>query len=130
MAVEDSWKRLLGPSIETEFRNLSKEAADVEAIKVFSENLRQLLLASPLGEKNVLAIDPGYRTGCKVVCLGRQGNLLHNETIFPHPPQNQTALSVKKISQYLGIENLTQFRRKFKRFYGLKPGRYRSLFKN
>ncbi|MEE4117069.1 MAG: Tex family protein [Marinilabiliaceae bacterium] len=98
IAVEDSWKRLLGPSIETEFRNLSKEAADKEAIKVFSENLRQLLLASPLGEKNVLALDPGYRTGCKVVCLDRQGKLLHNETIFPHPPQNQTALSVRKIS--------------------------------
>ncbi|MBO7523419.1 MAG: RNA-binding transcriptional accessory protein, partial [Bacteroidales bacterium] len=96
-AVTDSWKRLLSSSMETEFRNLSKEVADDEAIKVFSENLRQLLLASPLGDKNVLAIDPGFRTGCKVVCLDRQGNLLHNEAIYPHPPQNQTAMSVKKI---------------------------------
>jgi uncharacterized protein len=96
-AVKDSWKRLLSPSMETEFRNVSKEKADDEAIKVFAENLRQLLLASPLGEKNVLAIDPGYRTGCKIVCLSRQGNLVHNETIYPHPPQNETAMSVKKI---------------------------------
>ncbi|MDT8401136.1 MAG: Tex family protein [Bacteroidales bacterium] len=97
-AVKDSWKRLLGPAMETEFRKLSKEKADEEAIRVFADNLRQLLLAPPLGEKRVLAIDPGYRTGCKVVCLNKQGKLLHNETIFPHPPQNQTALSVKKIS--------------------------------
>ncbi len=97
VAVRDSWKRLLSSSMETEFRNISKEKADGEAIGVFADNLKQLLLASPLGEKNVLAIDPGYRTGCKVVCLDRQGNLLHNETIYPHPPQNETALSVKKI---------------------------------
>lgn len=96
-AVEDSWKRLLSSSMETEIRNISKEKADEEAISVFADNLRQLLLASPLGEKNVLAIDPGFRTGCKIVCLDRQGNLLHNETIYPHPPQNQTALSIKKI---------------------------------
>jgi len=96
-AVADSWKRLLSPSMETEFRNISKEKADEEAIRVFADNLRQLLLAPPLGEKNILAIDPGFRTGCKIVCLDRQGNLLHNETIYPHPPQNQTALSVKKI---------------------------------
>ncbi len=96
-AVKDSWKRLLSSSMETEFRNVSKEKADVEAINVFVDNLRQLLLSSPLGEKNVLALDPGYRTGCKLVCLDRQGNLLHNETIYPHPPQNETALSVKKI---------------------------------
>jgi len=96
-AIRDSWKRLLASSMETEFRNISKEKADMEAIAVFTDNLRQLLLASPLGEKNVLAIDPGFRTGCKLVCLDRQGNLLHNETIYPHPPQNQTALSVKKI---------------------------------
>ncbi len=96
-AATDSWKRLLSSSMETEFRNISKEKADDEAIAVFAENLRQLLLAPPLGEKNVLAIDPGYRTGCKVVCLDRQGNLVHNETIYPHPPQNETALSVKKI---------------------------------
>ncbi len=96
-AVKDSWKRLLSSSIETEFRNISKEKADKEAIAVFADNLRQLLLSSPLGEKNVLAIDPGFRTGCKIVCLDRQGNLLHNETIYPHPPQNETAMSVKKI---------------------------------
>jgi len=96
-AVTDSWKRLLSSSMETEFRNISKEKADIEAINVFAENLRQLLLGSPLGEKNVLAIDPGFRTGCKVVCLDRQGNLIHNETIYPHPPQNETALSIKKI---------------------------------
>jgi uncharacterized protein len=96
-AVKDSWKRLLSSSMETEFRNISKEKADEEAISVFADNLKQLLLASPLGEKNVLAIDPGFRTGCKVVCLDRQGNLLHNETIYPHPPQNETAISIKKI---------------------------------
>lgn len=96
-AAKDSWKRLLASTMETEFRNISKEKADDEAIAVFADNLRQLLLASPLGEKNVLAIDPGYRTGCKTVCLDRQGNLVHNETIYPHPPQNETALSVKKI---------------------------------
>lgn len=98
-AARDSWKRLLRPSLETEFRNISKEKADAEAITVFADNLRQLLLSSPLGEKNVLAIDPGFRTGCKVVCLDRQGNLLHNEAIFPHPPQNETAKSVRKILQ-------------------------------
>jgi protein Tex len=97
LAIKDSWKRLLSSSMETEFRNISKEKADVEAISVFAENLRQLLLGSPLGEKNVLAIDPGFRTGCKIVCLDRQGNLVHNETIYPHPPQNETALSIKKI---------------------------------
>jgi protein Tex len=96
-SLTDSWKRLLSPSMETEFRNISKEKADIEAIGVFAENLRQLLLSSPLGEKNVLAIDPGFRTGCKIVCLSRQGNLVHNETIYPHPPQNETAMSVKKI---------------------------------
>ncbi len=96
-AAEDSFKRLLLPSLETEFRNSTKEKADEEAIGVFAMNLRQLLLSSPLGQKRVLAIDPGYRTGCKVVCLDNQGNLVHNETIYPHPPQNQTALSVSKI---------------------------------
>jgi protein Tex len=96
-AAEDSFKRLLLPSLETEFRNSTKEKADEEAIAVFAMNLRQLLLSSPLGQKRVLAIDPGYRTGCKVVCLDNQGNLVHNETIYPHPPQNQTALSVSKI---------------------------------
>jgi uncharacterized protein len=96
-AVEDSWKRLLCPSMETEFRKISKEKADQEAISVFADNLKQLLLAPPLGEKNVLAIDPGFRTGCKIVCLDRQGNLLHNETIYPHQPQNETAKSIRKI---------------------------------
>jgi uncharacterized protein len=96
-AVKDSWKRLLSSSMETEFRNLSKDKADIEAINVFADNLRQLLLGSPLGEKNVLAIDPGFRTGCKIVCLDRQGNFVHNETIYPHPPQNETAMSIKKI---------------------------------
>lgn len=96
-SVSDCWKRLLSPSMETEFRAISKEKADEEAIRVFADNLRQLLLASPLGEKNVLALDPGFRTGCKLVCLDRQGTLVHNETIYPHPPQNETAMSVKKI---------------------------------
>ncbi len=96
-AVKDSWKRLLSSSMETEFRNLSKDKADIDAINVFAENLRQLLLGSPLGEKTVLAIDPGFRSGCKVVCLDRQGNLIHNETIYPHPPQNETAKSIRKI---------------------------------
>ena len=96
-AIKDSWKRLLSSSMETEFRNISKEKADIEAISVFAENLRQLLLGSPLGEKNVLAIDPGFRSGCKIVCLDKQGNLIHNETIYPHPPQNETAMSIKKI---------------------------------
>ena len=96
-AVKDSYKRLLAPSMETEFKNFSKEKADEEAIKVFAENLRQLLLAPPLGQKNVLAIDPGYRTGCKVVCIDAQGNLLHNETIYPHQPQNERGMAMKKI---------------------------------
>jgi len=98
MAVEDSYKRLLEPSIETEFANLSKEKADEEAIRVFADNLRQLLLAAPLGQYRVLAIDPGYRSGCKVVCLDAQGNLLHNETIYPHKPQEETKQSARKIS--------------------------------
>ena len=97
LAVKDSYKRLLSPSMETEFKNASKEIADDEAIKVFAENLRQLLLAPPLGQKSVLAIDPGFRTGCKLVCLDEQGNLLHNETIYPHQPQNETGKSIKKI---------------------------------
>lgn len=98
-AVIDAYKRLIKPSIETEFANQSKEKADEEAIRVFAENLRQLLLAPPLGQKRVLAIDPGYRTGCKVVCLDAQGNLLHNETIYPHPPQNEKAQAARKITQ-------------------------------
>jgi uncharacterized protein len=97
-AVQDAYKRLLQPSMETEFKSLAKEKADEDSIRVFSENLRQLLLAPPLGQRTVLAIDPGYRTGCKVVCLDAQGNLQHNETIYPHPPQNQTGQAIKKIS--------------------------------
>ena len=97
-AVADSYKRLLAPSLESEFINAAKEKADKEAIKVFAENLRQLLLASPLGERSVLALDPGYRTGCKVVCLDAQGNLLHNETIFPHAPQNEFVKAGRKIA--------------------------------
>jgi len=96
-AVSDSWTRLLAPSMETEFRKSSKEKADEEAIRVFAENLRQLLLSAPLGEKKVLGIDPGQRTGCKVVCLDRQGALLHHDVIYPHPPQNETARSVSKL---------------------------------
>ena len=99
IAVEDAYKRLLKPSIETEFSAKSKERADTEAIRVFAENLRQLLLASPLGQKRVLGIDPGFRTGCKLVCLDEQGNLLHNETIFPHPPQNETAQAIRKMQK-------------------------------
>jgi uncharacterized protein len=98
LAIEDSYKRLLEPSIETEYSNLSKDKADDEAIRVFADNLRQLLLAAPLGQKRVLAIDPGYRTGCKVVCLDAQGNLLINDTIYPHPPQNELAQAAKKIT--------------------------------
>lgn len=98
MAAADSYKRLLGPSIETEFRAISKEKADEEAIRVFAENLRQLLLASPLGQKIIMGIDPGYKSGCKIVCLDAQGNLLHNENIYPHPPQNEAGMAAKKIS--------------------------------
>ena len=88
-AVEDSFKRLINPSIENEFATLSKERADEEAIKVFTENLRQLLLSPPLGQKRVLALDPGFANGCKIACLDEQGNLLHHEIIYPHPPRNQ-----------------------------------------
>ena len=98
MAVEDSYKRLIEPSIETEFAGTSREQAEREAIGVFAENLRQLLLAPPLGSLRTLAIDPGYRTGCKVVCLDAQGNLLHNETIYPHPPQNDKKMAAKKLT--------------------------------
>ena len=98
-AVRDAYKRLLKPSIETEFAALSKEKADEEAIRVFAGNLRQLLLAPPLGQKRVMGIDPGYRTGCKVVCLDAQGNLLHNETIYPHPPKNEHGISARKLTK-------------------------------
>lgn len=98
-AVRDAYKRLLKPSIETEFATLSKEKADEEAIRVFAGNLRQLLLAPSLGQKRVMGIDPGYRTGCKVVCLDAQGNLLHNETIYPHPPKNEYGIAARKLTQ-------------------------------
>ena len=106
-AVRDAYKRLLKPSIETEFSALSKEKADEEAIRVFSGNLRQLLLAPPLGQKRVMGVDPGYRTGCKIVCLDAQGSLLHNETIYPHPPKSeysQAARSIVKLVEQYQIE--------------------------
>jgi protein Tex len=98
LAITDSYKRLIKPSLETEFATQSKAKADSEAIAIFVANLRQLLLSSPLGQKRVLSLDPGFRTGCKVVCLDAQGNLLHNETIYPHPPKSEFALSQKKIT--------------------------------
>jgi len=98
MALEDSYKRLLHPSIENETLSAAKEKADIEAIRVFGENLRELLLAPPVGEKRTLAIDPGFRTGCKVVCLDAQGKLLHNDTIYPHPPVGEKIEAMKKIS--------------------------------
>ncbi|MBR3481054.1 MAG: RNA-binding transcriptional accessory protein [Prevotella sp.] len=100
-AVEDSYKRLLKPSIETEFAALSKQKADEEAISVFAENLRQLLLGAPLGQKRVMGIDPGFRTGCKVVCLDAQGNLLHHEAIFPHPPINKRMQATVHLQQMI-----------------------------
>jgi uncharacterized protein len=98
-AMKDSYKRLIQPSIETEIRAMAKEKADEYAIRVFADNLRQLLMSSPLGEKNVLAIDPGFNSGCKLVCLDRQGKLLYNETIYPHPPQNDVKHAINKILQ-------------------------------
>lgn len=99
LATKDAFKRLLKPSIETEFATASKEKADVEAIKVFAENLKQLLLAPPLGQKRIMGVDPGFRTGCKVVCLDAQGNLVHNENIYPHPPQNEYAQAKRKVQK-------------------------------
>lgn len=99
IAIEDSYKRLIKPSIEKEFYNEAKDKADDEAISVFEKNLRQLLMSPPLGQKRILAIDPGFRTGCKVVCIDDTGKLLHNETIYPHPPQNDQIKAIKKISQ-------------------------------
>ena len=109
-AVEDGYKRLLKPSIETEFAALSKEKADDEAIRVFAENLRQLLLGAPLGQKRVMGVDPGFRTGCKVVCLDAQGNLLHHEAIFPHPPVNkrmESAMAIQKMVKKYQIEAIS-----------------------
>ncbi|MGB4123586.1 MAG: Tex family protein [Bacteroidales bacterium] len=99
LAVQDSYKRLLQPALENEFRAEAKERADKEAIRIFVDNVRQLLMAPPLGQKRVLAIDPGFKTGCKIVCLDEQGKLLHNETIYPHPPQNEVRQSIAKIEQ-------------------------------
>lgn len=104
-AVNDSYKRLLKPSIETEFAGISKEKADEEAIRVFAGNLRQLLLAPPLGQKRVIGIDPGFRTGCKIVCLDAQGALLHNETIYPHPPNQNTKRQEESWSNWLNNIN-------------------------
>ena len=109
-AIEDGYKRLLKPAIETEFAALSKERADEEAIRVFAENLRQLLLGAPLGQKRVMGIDPGFRTGCKVVCLDAQGNLLHHDAIFPHPPVNkrtESAIAIQKMIQKYKIEAIS-----------------------
>ena len=109
-AIDDGYKRLLKPSIETEFAAQSKEKADEEAIRVFAENLRQLLLGAPLGQKRVMGIDPGFRTGCKVVCLDAQGNLLHHDAIFPHPPVNkrtESAISLQKMIKKYQIEAIS-----------------------
>ena len=100
-AVEDSFKRLINPSIENEFATLSKERADEEAIKVFTENLRQLLLSPPLGQKRVLALDPGFANGCKIACLDEQGNLLHHEIIYPHPPSNQVRQATEALQRMI-----------------------------
>jgi uncharacterized protein len=107
LAIKDAYKRLLKPSMETEVRLLTKKKADEEAIKVFTENLKQLLLGAPLGEKSVMAIDPGFRTGCKLVCLGPQGQFLHYEAIYPHEPQRKTAeagMAVKGLAEKFGVE--------------------------
>ncbi len=98
LALADSYKRLLSPSIETEFRGISKEKADIEAINVFAENLRQLLLSAPLGQKRILALDPGYKTGCKLICLDESGNLLYHSTIFPHPPRSDQFGSMQEVT--------------------------------
>jgi len=105
-AIDDSYKRLLEPAISNEVLQEAKEKADSKAIDVFSENLRQLLLAPPLGEKRILAIDPGYKTGCKVVCLDEKGDLLHNENIYPHAPQNETTMAMKKIRSMVNAYNI------------------------
>ena len=106
LAIADAYKRLLEPAISNEALQEAKEKADIKAIDVFAENLQQLLLAAPLGEKRILAIDPGYRTGCKVVCLDEKGDILHNETIFPHAPQNETGMAMKKIKSLVNSCNI------------------------
>jgi uncharacterized protein len=135
-AIEDSFDRLLKSSIENEFRLISKNKADEEAIRVFAENLRQLLLASPLGSKRVLALDPGYRTGCKVVCLDAQGNFLYNSTIYPHPPQNEVQASIATLRQLVdryeieavGVGNGTAGRETEQLVRGIDFGRKVSIF--
>lgn len=106
LAIKDSYKRLLDPAISNETLQEAKQKADQKAIEIFSENLRQLLLAPPLGEKRILAIDPGFKSGCKVVCLDEKGDLLHNETIYPHAPQNQTGMAMKKIRSLVNSFNI------------------------
>jgi len=135
-AVEDSYDRLLKSSIENEFRLISKNKADEEAIRVFAENLRQLLLASPLGSKRVLALDPGFRTGCKVVCLDAQGNFLHNSTIYPHPPQHDTQGSIAELKhlvakydiEAIGVGNGTAGRETEQLVRGIDFGRHVAVF--
>jgi len=135
-AIEDSLDRLLKSSIENEFRLISKNKADEEAIRVFAENLRQLLLASPLGSKRVLALDPGFRTGCKVVCLDAQGNFLHNSTIYPHPPQHETAASIAELKRLvdrydieaIGVGNGTAGRETEQLVRGIDFGKHVSIF--
>lgn len=106
LAIKDSYKRLLEPAISNEALQEAKEKADQKAIEIFSENLGQLLLAPPLGEKRILAIDPGYRSGCKVVCLDEKGDLLHNETLYPHAPQNESGMAMKKIRSMVNAYNI------------------------
>jgi uncharacterized protein len=135
-AVEDSFDRLLKSSIENEFRLISKNKADEEAIQVFAENLRQLLLASPLGSKRVLALDPGFRTGCKLVCLDAQGNFIHNSTIYPHPPQHETEKSIAELRRLvdkyeieaIGVGNGTAGRETEQLVRGIDFGRRLSIF--
>jgi protein Tex len=135
-AVEDSLDRLLKSSIENEFRLISKNKADEEAIRVFAENLRQLLLASPLGSKRILALDPGFRTGCKVVCLDAQGNFVHNSTIYPHPPQHDTAASTAELRRLIdkydieaiGVGNGTAGRETEQLVRGIDFGKHVSIF--
>ena len=106
LAIEDSYKRLLNPAISNETLQEAKAKADIKAIDVFASNLSQLLLAPPLGEKRILAIDPGFRSGCKIVCLDEKGDLLYNETIYPHQPQNETAMAMKKIKSMVNAYNI------------------------
>ncbi len=106
LAIKDSVTRLIFPSLENEYRNFLKEKADESSINIFGENLKQLLLAPPMGQKRILAIDPGFRTGCKIVCLDNTGKLVHNDTIYPHPPQRETAMAIKKIKNLVNAHNI------------------------